>query len=218
MEAGNSALTWTPTRLRRAAPSCGSLRGGVASLSARSSGLDLYAHGARWRTTGETAGTNYARASAILRAAVPLVYPTWRLGLGGGWGNDLGRRAPPTQLVLGGGSHAPWVSRLGHNGIVVRAGPVGSGPDLRHRHGERFRRRRLGRPPNGFRGGTICSTESEWVEVSSMACSAWTCPTGSRVPTNSSGSTCIWTRCSEGFLHPTPKVSHSDTASEHPDP
>jgi hypothetical protein len=56
-------------------------------------GLDLYAQGARWRTTGETTGTNYARTSAVLRAAIPLVYPTWRLGLEVGARNDLGRRA-----------------------------------------------------------------------------------------------------------------------------
>ena len=116
-------------------------------------GLDLYAHGARWRTTGESAGTNYARASAVLRAAIPLVYPTLAPGLGAGWGNDLGRRTPPTQLVPGRGPHAPWISSLGHHRIVVRSGPGGPGPDIRHRHHDHFRRRRLGRPPNGLRRG-----------------------------------------------------------------
>ncbi|MCH7564599.1 MAG: hypothetical protein IH968_12340 [Gemmatimonadetes bacterium] len=49
-------------------------------------GLELYGQAARWRITGESAETNYGRASVILRAAIPLVRPTWRLGLevGGG--------------------------------------------------------------------------------------------------------------------------------------
>ena len=54
-------------------------------------GLDLYGHGARWRRTGDVVETDYARASAILRIAGPVISPAWRLGveLGGGttWGD-----------------------------------------------------------------------------------------------------------------------------------
>ncbi len=65
-------------------------------------GLDLYAHGARWRTTGESAATNYARASAVLRAAIPLVYPTWRLGLEVGGGTTWGDAPLQRSWFLGG--------------------------------------------------------------------------------------------------------------------
>jgi hypothetical protein len=65
-------------------------------------GLDLYAHGARWRTTGETVGTNYARASAVLRAAIPLVYPTWRLGLEASGGTTWGDAPLQHKWFLGG--------------------------------------------------------------------------------------------------------------------
>ncbi len=65
-------------------------------------GLDLYAHGARRRTTGETAGNNFARASAVLRVAVPLVYPTWRLGLEAGGGTTWGDAPLQRNWFLGG--------------------------------------------------------------------------------------------------------------------
>jgi hypothetical protein len=68
----------------------------------RQFGLDLYAHGARWRTTGETVGTNYARASAVLRAAIPLVYPNWRLGLEAGGGTTWGDAPLQRNWFLGG--------------------------------------------------------------------------------------------------------------------
>jgi len=54
-------------------------------------GLELYGQGARWRLTGQSAQTDFARASAVLRAAVPVGGPRWRMGaeLGGGttWGD-----------------------------------------------------------------------------------------------------------------------------------
>ena len=65
-------------------------------------GLDLYVQGARWRTTGESAAANYARASAVLRAAIPLVYPTWRLGLEVGGGTTGGTCPPQRSWFLGG--------------------------------------------------------------------------------------------------------------------
>ena len=71
-------------------------------------------------------------------------------GLGGGWRKHLGRRTLAARMVLGRCQHAPRLSCFDRNGLVVRSGPVGSGPDLRHWHRERFRRRRLGRPSNGF--------------------------------------------------------------------
>lgn len=53
-------------------------------------GLELYGHGASWRSVGETAQEEYARAAATLRLAVPLAAARWRVGmeLGGGttWG------------------------------------------------------------------------------------------------------------------------------------
>jgi hypothetical protein len=68
-------------------------------------GLDLYGQGARSRpTSGPGAVADYARASAVLRVAAPIVYPTWRLGfeVGGGtsWGDAPAQRA----WFLGGGS------------------------------------------------------------------------------------------------------------------
>ena len=138
-------------------------------------GLDLYAHGARWRTTGESAGTNYreCRPEGGHTPGLSHLAP----GLGAGWGNDLGRRTPPTQLVPGRGPHAPWISSLGIGSSFAR-GRV----DLarRHRHHDHFRRRRLGRLPNGLRRGR----SALWVGVGGSVFE--TCPTGSRVPTSSS--------------------------------
>ena len=67
-------------------------------------GIEMYAHGARWRTTGATTETNYGRASVILRAAVPLVYPTWRLGLEVGVGSTWGDAPLQREWFLGGAS------------------------------------------------------------------------------------------------------------------
>ena len=67
-------------------------------------GLDLYLHGASWRTTGESARANYARASAILRAAVPLVYRTWRLGVEVGGGTTWGDAPLQRGWFMGGAS------------------------------------------------------------------------------------------------------------------
>ena len=65
-------------------------------------GLDLYGQGARWRTTGGSLGTNYGRASAILRAAIPLAAPTWRLGLEVGGGTTWGTAPLQRSWFLGG--------------------------------------------------------------------------------------------------------------------
>ena len=65
-------------------------------------GLELYGQGARWRTTFTTAETDYARASAILRMAVPLVYPTWRLGIEAGAGTTWGDAPLQRSWFLGG--------------------------------------------------------------------------------------------------------------------
>lgn len=71
-------------------------------------GLDLYGHGARWRTTGVgaagSAGTNYVRTSATLRAAVPLVYPAWRLGVEVGGGTTWGDAPLQRAWFMGGAS------------------------------------------------------------------------------------------------------------------
>ncbi len=65
-------------------------------------GLELYGQGARWRTTFTRAETDYARASAILRAAVPVVYPTWRLGVEAGGGTTWGDAPVQRAWFLGG--------------------------------------------------------------------------------------------------------------------
>ena len=67
-------------------------------------GLELYGQRARWRTTFTTAETDYARASAILRLAVPLVYPTWRLGIEAGGGTTWGDAPLQRSWFLGGAS------------------------------------------------------------------------------------------------------------------
>ena len=65
-------------------------------------GLEMYSQGARWRTTHTTAEADYARASAILRAAVPLLYPTWRLGIEAGGGTTWGDAPVQRSWFLGG--------------------------------------------------------------------------------------------------------------------
>jgi hypothetical protein len=67
-------------------------------------GLELYGHGARWRIPGGGVETNYARASAIVRVAVPLVYPTWRLGVEVGGGTTWGDAPIQRNWFLGGAS------------------------------------------------------------------------------------------------------------------
>ncbi len=60
-------------------------------------GLELYGQGARFRDIGGTDETDYARASATMRLAVPLVGGRWRLGLeaagGTTWGDAPLQRA-----------------------------------------------------------------------------------------------------------------------------
>ena len=67
-------------------------------------GVDLYGQGARWRTTGERSETDYGRASVTLRAAIPLVYPRWRLGLEAGGGTTWGDAPLQRSWFLGGAS------------------------------------------------------------------------------------------------------------------
>ena len=65
-------------------------------------GLDLQGQAARWRMTGESAETDYGRASAVLRAAMPLVQPNWRLGLEVGGGTTWGDAPLQRGWFLGG--------------------------------------------------------------------------------------------------------------------
>ncbi|HSG46395.1 MAG TPA: hypothetical protein VLA43_01150, partial [Longimicrobiales bacterium] len=53
-------------------------------------GLELYGHGAVWRTPGETETRDFARASAVLRVAIPLADARWRVGLEAGAGTTWG--------------------------------------------------------------------------------------------------------------------------------
>ena len=68
-------------------------------------GLDLYGQVASWRVTGggtERTGTNYARASATLKVAIPLVPRRWRLGVEAALGTTFGDGTPQRQWFLGG--------------------------------------------------------------------------------------------------------------------
>jgi len=65
-------------------------------------GLELYGQGARWRSTGQDAQTDYARASAVLRAAVPVIGPQWRLGAELGGGSTFGDAPLQRSWFLGG--------------------------------------------------------------------------------------------------------------------
>jgi hypothetical protein len=53
-------------------------------------GLELYGQAATWRTPDSTATTNYGRAAATLRVALPLVDPSWRVGMEVGAGTTWG--------------------------------------------------------------------------------------------------------------------------------
>lgn len=66
-------------------------------------GLDLYGQGARSRpTSGPAQTTDYARASAVLRVAAPVVYPTWRVGAELGVGTSWGDAPMQRSWFLGG--------------------------------------------------------------------------------------------------------------------
>jgi len=58
-------------------------------------GLELYGHGAAWRVPGDTETRDFARASGILRVAIPLADARWRLGFEAGGGTSWGD--PPVQ-------------------------------------------------------------------------------------------------------------------------
>lgn len=65
-------------------------------------GLELYGHAATWRTPDTTATESYGRASAILRVALPLVDPSWRMGVEVGGGTTWGEAPVQRQWFLGG--------------------------------------------------------------------------------------------------------------------
>lgn len=75
-------------------------------------GLELYGHAARWKSHGNErlAGpsmpgdeaTDYARVSAIFRAAVPLSAPRWRLGMEAGAGTTWGDAPTQRSWFMGG--------------------------------------------------------------------------------------------------------------------
>ena len=67
-------------------------------------GLELYGQGARYRAVGEAAETDYARASATLRVAVPLVGGRWRMGLEAAGGTSWGDAPPQRGWFLGSAS------------------------------------------------------------------------------------------------------------------
>lgn len=65
-------------------------------------GLDLYGQGARWRYVGMNDQTNYARASAILRLAIPIADDTWRVGAEAGGGTTWGDGPMQRSWFVGG--------------------------------------------------------------------------------------------------------------------
>ncbi|MEZ4416894.1 MAG: hypothetical protein R3E10_14180 [Gemmatimonadota bacterium] len=67
-------------------------------------GLDLYGQGARWRTIRADTTSDYARASAVLRIAVPLVGGAWRVGMEAGAGTSWGAPPPQRAWFLGSAS------------------------------------------------------------------------------------------------------------------
>ena len=84
-------------------------RGGDPHLA--QAGLELYGQAARRRPAGEGDPANYGRASATLRAAVPLVARSWRLGLELAGGTTFGEATAQRAWFLGGTrtlrGHAP---------------------------------------------------------------------------------------------------------------
>ena len=64
-------------------------------------GLELYGQGARWRIPGESTQTDYCRASAVLRSAVPLASGRWRIGVEAGGGTTWGDAPLQRSWLLG---------------------------------------------------------------------------------------------------------------------
>ena len=65
-------------------------------------GLELYGQGGAWRRPDSTAVEEYARASALLRLAVPLASARWRVGLEAGGGSTWGKAPLQRRWFLGG--------------------------------------------------------------------------------------------------------------------
>ena len=67
-------------------------------------GLELYGQGARWRDRVLDLDSDYGRASALLRLAVPLVEDRWRIGVEAGAGTTWGDAPLQRAWFLGGAS------------------------------------------------------------------------------------------------------------------
>lgn len=65
-------------------------------------GLEVYGQGAIWRPVGSTETSNFARASATLRVAGPILRPAWRLGVEFGAGTTWGTAPVQRQWFIGG--------------------------------------------------------------------------------------------------------------------
>ena len=102
----------------------GFLRGGVEIRLARSSDSTCMHKGPAGGPPGETTGTNYARTSAVLRAAIPLVYPTWRLGLEVGAGTTWGDAPLQRSWFLGGATTLRGYSAAASMGSSFARGRV----------------------------------------------------------------------------------------------
>ena len=88
-------------------------------------GVELYGHAARWRRHADDRTEVYGRASATLRAAVPLAGGSrWRLGLEAGGGTAFGEAPAQRQWFLGGASTVrgyPASALRGHTFLRARA-------------------------------------------------------------------------------------------------
>jgi hypothetical protein len=65
-------------------------------------GLELYGQAAAWRNPDSTATRDYGRASAVLRLALPVADPSWRVGLEAGAGTSWGDVPLQRYWYLGG--------------------------------------------------------------------------------------------------------------------
>ncbi len=70
--------------------------------AAAQAGLELYGQGAAWRRPDSAASESYARASGVLRVAIPLADASWRVGLEAGGGTAWGRVPLQRNWFVGG--------------------------------------------------------------------------------------------------------------------
>ncbi len=85
-------------------------------------GLELYGQAAAYRDPDSTSTTNYGRASAVLRVALPLPSSDWRVGMEAGGGTTWGDAPIQRSWFLGGPS-----SLRGYESSVISGSTFGRG-------------------------------------------------------------------------------------------